>query len=111
MAVLPRIVPADAVIGKGAARAADRKGEPIRTAVKQRDTGNVVNLMDALRKSLSTVGKSGAQAAKGRKPKQAASGQREMLMAIAGKGEGKSATKAKPADKEAKRPARQRKAS
>src|ERR1700704_5456450 len=88
-----------------------RNGEPVRTAVKQRDTGNVVNLMDALRKSLSTVGKSGAQAAKGRKPKQAASGQREMLMAIAGKGEGKSATKAKPADKEAKRPARQRKAS
>ena len=27
------------------------KGEPVRTAVKQRDTGNVVNLMGALRKS------------------------------------------------------------
>jgi DNA end-binding protein Ku len=24
-----------------------RKGEPVRTAVKQRDTGNVINLMDA----------------------------------------------------------------
>jgi hypothetical protein len=24
------------------------KGEPVRTAVKPRDTGNVVNLMDAL---------------------------------------------------------------
>jgi DNA end-binding protein Ku len=84
-----------------------RKGEPIRTAAKPRDTGNVVNLMDALRKSLSDVGKRGAlQPAKGGKPKKAASGQREMLMAIAGKGEGK----AKPAAKETKRPTRQRKA-
>ena len=85
-----------------------RKGEPLRTAAKPRDTGNVVNLMDALRKSLSDVGKRGAsQPAKGRKPKKAASGQREMLMAISGKGEGK----AKPAAKETKRPTRQRKAS
>src|SRR5665647_3480145 len=86
-----------------------RKGEPIRTAAKPRDTGNVVNLMDALRKSLSDVdvGKRGAsQPAKGRKPKKAASGQREMLMAISGKGDGK----AKPAAKESKRPTRQRKA-
>jgi DNA end-binding protein Ku len=83
-----------------------RKGEPVRTAVKPRDTGNVVNLMDALRKSLSDAGKGGASPpAKGRK-KKAASGQREMLMAISGKGEGK----AKPAAKEFKRPARQRKA-
>jgi len=72
-----------------------RKGEPVRTAVKQRDTGNVINLMDALRKSLNDGGKGGAsQPAKGRKPKKAASGQREMLMAISGK----------------ERPARQRKA-
>src|SRR6476661_7788930 len=53
-----------------------RKGEPVRTAVKARDTGNVVNLMDALRKSLSTAGKPAPQPAKGRKPKKAASGQR-----------------------------------
>jgi DNA end-binding protein Ku len=87
-----------------------RKGEPIRTAVKPRDTGNVVNLMDALRKSLSDAGKRGApQPAKGRKAKKAASGQHEMLMAISGKGEGKSEAKAKGgASKEAKRPARQR---
>ena len=89
-----------------------RKGEPLRTAVKPRDTGNVVNLMDALRKSLSDAGKRGASLpAKGRKPKKAASGQHEMLMAISGKGEGKSEAKAKGgAAKEAKRPARQRKA-
>jgi DNA end-binding protein Ku len=84
-----------------------RKGEPIRAAVKPRDTGNVVNLMDALRKSLSDVGTgASSQTAKGRKPKKAASGQREMLMAIAGKGEGK----AKAGAKETKRPTRQRKA-
>jgi DNA end-binding protein Ku len=89
-----------------------RKREPLRTAVKPRDTGNVVNLMDALRKSLSDAGKRGAsQPAKGRKPKKAASGQHEMLMAISGKGEGKSEAEAKGgAAKEAKRPARQRKA-
>jgi hypothetical protein len=74
---------------------------------KPRDTGNVVNLMDALRKSLSDAGEGGAsQPAKGKKPKRAASGQREMLMAISGKGEGN----AKPAAKETKRPTRQRKA-
>jgi DNA end-binding protein Ku len=81
-----------------------RKGEPVRTAVKARDTGNVVNLMDALRKSLSTAGKSASQPAKKSKPKKA-SGQREMLMAISGKGEAKS----KGAAKETKRPTRQRK--
>jgi hypothetical protein len=45
--------------------------------------------MDALRKSLNDVGEGRAsQPAKGRKPKKAASGQREMLlMAISGKGE------------------------
>jgi DNA end-binding protein Ku len=86
-----------------------RKGEPIRTAAKPRDSGNVINLMDALRKSLTDVGKAGdTQPAKGRsKPKKAAAGQREMLMAIPGKGEGK----AKATAKESKRPTRQRKAS
>jgi DNA end-binding protein Ku len=87
-----------------------RKGEPLRAAVKQRDTGNVVNLMDALRKSLSSVGNSAPQPAKAKKPKKAASGQHEMLMAIPGKGEGRSEAKSKGAAKETKRPARQRKA-
>jgi DNA end-binding protein Ku len=85
-----------------------RKGEPVRTVAKPRDTGNVINLMDALRKSLDGVGKdNSSQSAKGRKSKKGASGQREMLMAIPGKGEGK----AKVAAKEPKRPTRQRKAS
>jgi hypothetical protein len=46
------------------------------------------------------------QPAKGRKPKRTAPGQGEMLMAISGKGEGKS----KGVAKETKRPTRQRKA-
>ena len=47
-----------------------RKGEPVRTAAKPRDTGNVINLMDALRKSLDDVGKGdSSQSAKGRKSK------------------------------------------
>ena len=84
-----------------------RKGEPVRTAAEPRDTGNVINLMDALRKSLDDVGKGdGSQSAKGRKSKKAAAGQREMLMAIPGEGEGK----AKAAAKEPKRSTRQRKA-
>src|SRR6202171_5497709 len=83
-----------------------RKGEPTRTAVKQRGTGNVINLMDALRKSLSTVSKGASEPAKTRKPKKAGTGQREMLMAISSKGEGK----VKSTAKDAKRPARQRKA-
>ena len=44
------------------------------------------------------------------KPKKTASGQREMLMAISSKGEGKSESKSKGAPQETKRPARQRKA-
>jgi DNA end-binding protein Ku len=84
-----------------------RKGEPVRTAAKPRGTGNVINLMDALRKSLDDVDKdNSSQSAKGRKSKKVAAGQREMLMAIPGKGE----DKAKAAAKEPKRPARQRKA-
>ena len=50
--------------------------------------------------------KGASQPGKTRKPKKAGSGQREMLMAIPCKGEGKS----KGAAKEPKLPARQRKA-
>jgi DNA end-binding protein Ku len=85
-----------------------RKGEPVRTAVKSRDTGNVINLMDALRKSLTSEGKSAASSAPTKKQsKKAPSGQREMLMAISGKGEGKKAVAKEP---KKSRPARARKA-
>jgi len=84
-----------------------RKGEPVRTAVKQRDTGNVINLMDALRKSLNSDGKTTAQSpSRAKKSKKPAAGQKEMLMAIAGKDE----SKPKAAAKDAKRTTRQRKA-
>ena len=82
-----------------------RKGEPPRTAVKSRDTGNVINLMDALRKSLDAGGKANADGKQSRKPRKA-TGQREMLMAIPGKGDGKP----RAATKETKRTSRQRKA-
>jgi DNA end-binding protein Ku len=83
-----------------------RSGKPI--TAKERPRGeNVVDLMDALRKSLNDGGKS-APSSKGKQAKKPAkgTGQREMLMAIPGKGEGKPKTAAK----ETKRTSRQRKA-
>jgi DNA end-binding protein Ku len=84
-----------------------RTGNAIQTAARPRDTGNVVNLMDALRKSLNDIGKRAvSQPAKARKQGKAPSGQREMLMAIPGKPD----AEAKNTAKAPKRPARQRKA-
>jgi DNA end-binding protein Ku len=60
-----------------------RKGEPVRTAIKSRDTGNVINLMDALRKSLTSEGKAAPTLAAAKtSSKKAPFGQREMTMAI-----------------------------
>jgi DNA end-binding protein Ku len=67
---------------------------------------NVVNLMDALRKSLTTEGKAPPSPSKTKKSKKAAAGQREMLMAIPGKGEGK---KSAAKDPKRSRAARERK--
>ena len=52
---------------------------------------NVVNLMDALRRSLADKGE------KPTKPKKRVTGQGEMLMSIAGSGKGKAKEAAKPA--------------
>src|SRR3954447_3766526 len=76
---------------------AKRAGKPITT--KERPRGeNVVDLMDALRKSLGS-----AEPAKGskpaKKPRKVASGQKEMLMPIAGKKPAKEAAAKKPAAK------------
>ncbi|MEH6952623.1 Ku protein [Nitrobacter sp. NHB1] len=64
-----------------------RAGKPI--AAKDRPRGeNVVDLMDALRKSIgggTTATAAAPKKAAGKKPKKAASGQKEMLMPIAGK--------------------------
>ena len=54
-----------------------RSGKPI--AVKARPKGeNVVDLMDALKRSIANDG--GAEPAKGKKPRKAAAGQKEMLL-------------------------------
>jgi DNA end-binding protein Ku len=82
-----------------------RAGEPVRTAVKSRDTGNVINLMDALRQSLKGQEKT-APLPKTKKSKKPPTGQSEMLMAVPGKAEPKS-----KGVKAEKRPTRQRKAS
>ena len=74
-----------------------RSGKPI--TPKERPRGeNVVDLMDALRKSIggaSSENKAAAKSAK--KPRKAAAGQKEMLMPIAGKRPAKEAAAKKPA--------------
>jgi len=74
---------------------------------------NVINLMDALRRSVDggkrapAAKKAEPKAAKGKKAKKTAAGQREMLLPIAGKGQGKAA---KDAARESGKPAARRKA-
>ena len=59
-----------------------RSGKPI--AAKARPKGeNVVDLMDALKRSIAN--NRGAEPAKGKKPRKAAAGQEEMLLPISGK--------------------------
>jgi DNA end-binding protein Ku len=88
-------------------------GMPVEIAKPATPQGNVVSLLDALKKSLAAEGAKAPEAAAGKakKPKKKAEGQREMLLPIAGKGAGK-AEAAKPAAKAAatKTSARQRKA-
>ena len=71
-----------------------RAGKPITAKARPRGE-NVVDLMDALRKSIG-----GTQAAKkskpAKKPRKVASGQKEMLMSIAGKKPAKEAAAKKP---------------
>jgi DNA end-binding protein Ku len=91
-----------------------RNGERITSATKPVSHDNVISLMDALKRSIS--GKSAAaekpaaapKAAKGKKPRKAASGQREMLLPISGKRAAKAEEKRAP--KEVKAKARTRKA-
>ncbi|MDE2602221.1 MAG: Ku protein [Bradyrhizobium sp.] len=71
--------------------------------------GNVINLMDALKRSLAG-GKQAAPAAKaksnGKKPKKRAEGQRELLLPISGGGKRAAKEAAKPEPKKAEKPAR-----
>jgi DNA end-binding protein Ku len=59
------------------------KGEKIE-APKERPTGKVINLMDALRRSVNAEAK-GARPAQNKKGRKRAEGQKEMLLPIAGK--------------------------
>jgi DNA end-binding protein Ku len=66
---------------------------------------NVVNLMEALKRSLAAEGARTPKAAsKTKNPKKAAAGQREMLLPIAGKGTGreKAKNRARPATRQRK---------
>jgi DNA end-binding protein Ku len=77
--------------------------------------GNVINLMDALKRSLASERQSAPAAAKtgAKKPKKRVEGQREMLLPISGKRAGKEEAKTqapKKADKQARAPARSKKA-
>jgi DNA end-binding protein Ku len=71
------------------------KGEKIEVP-KEQPTGKVINLMDALRRSVQAEAPSPARAAPAKKGrKKAAAGQKEMLMSISGK---KAAETGKAAD-------------
>ncbi len=68
----------------------DKKRSGVRLTAKAapKTAGNVINLMDALKKSLASERQAAPPAAakaKGKKPRKAAAGQREMLLPISGK--------------------------
>jgi DNA end-binding protein Ku len=74
-----------------------RAGKPI--TPKERPRGeNVVDLMEALRRSVGgATGESSASKKSGKKQRKAAAGQKEMLMPIAGKQQAKETAAKKPA--------------
>ena len=82
-----------------------RSGQTISAPTKSRTSGNVVDLMDALRKSLAGTKQMAPPAAKAKGKKRAA-GQKEMLLPITGKG----GAERKVVEKPARSTARSRKA-
>jgi DNA end-binding protein Ku len=91
-----------------------RNGERITSVSKPVSSDNVISLMDALKRSISgkaapaAKNEAAPKAAKGKKPRKAAAGQREMLLPISGKRAAKGEEKRAP--KEVKAKARARKA-
>lgn len=72
-----------------------------------KSSGNVINLMDALKRSLASEKQSApAPEAKGKKPRKATAGQREMLLPISGKRAAKEAAKVQAPKKAEKSPVR-----
>ncbi len=96
-----------------------RAGTPITAKAAPKSGGNVINLMDALKKSLAnekdtapaakvvkeTAKEIAKETAKAKKPKKRVEGQREMLLPISGKG-GKDAAAKETAPKKADKPVR-----
>src|SRR5258707_13064656 len=85
-----------------------RNGLPIAKAAPK-SSGNVINLMDALKRSLASEKQSPPAAkakANGKKPKKRAEGQREMLLPISGGGKRGAKETAKPEPKKAEKPVR-----
>ena len=73
--------------------------------------GNVINLIEALKRSLASEQQSAPLArAKGKKPRKAAAGQREMLLPISGSGKRAAKEEPKKTEKPARAPARSKKA-
>ncbi|QIO35148.1 Ku protein [Bradyrhizobium sp. 1(2017)] len=103
-----------------------RSGMPIAAKAAPKTGGNVINLMDALKKSIANEKDAGPatrvakesvkESVKGKKPKKRVEGQREMLLPISGKGGKDAAAKTAPkeapkkADKPVRAPARAKKA-
>jgi len=90
-----------------------RNGERISPVSKPVSNDNVISLMDALKRSISgkpaaAKAEAASKAAKGKKPRKAAAGQREMLLPISGKRAAKADEKRAP--KEVKAKGRTRKA-
>jgi DNA end-binding protein Ku len=89
-----------------------RNGERIASAAKPVSRDNVISLMDALKRSISGKPAPAAKpaaaekAVKGKKPRKAATGQREMLLPIAGKRAAKAEEKRAPKEVKAKSRAR-----
>jgi DNA end-binding protein Ku len=89
-----------------------RNGLSTKPKAAPKTGGNVINLMDALKRSLASEKQAApaAEKTKGKKPKKAAAGQREMLLPISGGGKraAKETAKetAKVAPKKAEKPVR-----
>jgi len=94
----------------------NRKRSGVRLPAKAgpKSSGNVINLMDALKRSLASEKQSAPAAkAKGKKPGKRVEGQREMLLPISGKRAAKEEAKVqqpKKAEKPVRAPARSKKA-
>jgi DNA end-binding protein Ku len=83
-----------------------RSGMPIAAKAAPKTGGNVINLMDALKRSLSNEKQSAPAPAKAKKSKKRVEGQREMLLPISGKRGKEEPKKEEPKKQESKKPVR-----